>query len=203
VLLTPLTLLEAVNRLLEAIAETPVSSLESSSGDADVAAALRLLRWYSVALQSRGWHFNTEENVPLIRNMAGEIPLPTNCHKVDTMGVDQLVNVTQRGLRLYNLGTRSFVFDKDLVGRMVVMLDWDELPPHAREMITANAARKFQMDRLGDATRDERLANDVFMAQVQFNQAEADVGDHNIFTGSQDVLSIWAAGRDHSPLWIA
>lgn len=201
--LTPLTLTEAVNRMLEAIAESPISSLESSSGDADVASALRMLRWTSAQLQSRGWYFNTERNAPLIRNTAGEIPLPPNCHKVDTSGTFKSIEVTQRGTRLYNLDTRSYTFEQDLVGDMVVMLDWDELPPHARELIAARAARQFQMDRLGDKERDGKLAQQEAMANMQFTQAEADVADHNLFTDSQDVLSIWAAGRDHSPLWIA
>jgi hypothetical protein len=53
------TKLDAVNQMLEAVWESPVSTLEVS-GIASVALAKRVLDESLRSIQSRGWHFNTD-----------------------------------------------------------------------------------------------------------------------------------------------
>ena len=82
---TLMTELEAVNIMLGAIGESPVSSLDDPSL-VDVALAKSILDETNVALQTAGTHFNLEKNYPLTADTDGNINVPANCTKIDTVG---------------------------------------------------------------------------------------------------------------------
>ena len=76
--LTPQSELEAVNEILSSIGSNPVDSLENSL-DVDVLNAKRILSSVSREVQSRGWFFNTEDNITLLPDADdGLVPCPEN-----------------------------------------------------------------------------------------------------------------------------
>lgn len=186
--LTPTTELEAVNTILSVIGEAPISSLASGAAVADAVTARAVLSEVSRAVQSRGWHFNTDKELSLSpAAFTNEITLPSNCLRVDTVTEDFDVDVTQRGSRLYNRKTHTYEFTKSLKVDMVVLLPFEELPETARHYITVRAARVFQARTVGSDALYEFTALDEKDAFVALKRAEGITGDYNILTGNSTV----------------
>lgn len=188
---TPTTELEAVNSMLHAIGEAPVSTLESSDPlpvDADV--ALRILRETNRAVQTRGWHWNTEVDYPLALTVGGDINVPINTLACDTSGQDADVDVVLRGTRLYDREHHTYTFTKSLKVRLVLLLDFEELPEAARAYINMRAARRFQQGVLGSAVLAGYTEADEVMARALVLEAECESADFNALTGNLDALDI-------------
>jgi hypothetical protein len=193
-LTTTTTELEAVNVMLSAIGEAPVSNLNDSAL-IDATLAQSLINETSVELQTRGLHCNTEINFPITPNVNNEIQLPIGCVKVDTTGVSKDIDATQRGNRLYDRGERSFTsFNKTVHVDMTLLLDFDELPQHVKRYITVKAARRFQARFMGSETLAAFTAEDEREALIEFERTEAINEDSNLLTDSYDTYKIIARG---------
>lgn len=179
--LTPTTELMAVNAMLRAIGESPLNSLDDA-GVVDAVLAQQTLEYVSRNVQERGWHWNTLESLSLSRGYPdGEIVLPDNTLKVDTVGPDECLPSIQRGNRLFNKRTNSFTYDKAVVVDLVEFLPFDEIPQAARTYITCQAIRKFQQDRVGSDTLSNFQETDEKLAWQQLMAAESEALDATIF----------------------
>lgn len=178
---SPMTALESVNLMLLTIGEQPVNSLEGS-GVLEAEVAKDSLQDASRDVQSRGWHFNTEEQVTLPPDRDGYVYLPENCLRVDTVAYDKGVNVVQRGQRLYDKRNHTYKFTKPLILDMVVMLDFDELPQDARRYISIVAARRFQQRVAASPVLDSFTQQDELEARVTLYSSDAENADYNILT---------------------
>lgn len=187
--LTATTELEAVNTMLSCIGEAPVSTLEVS-GLVDVAIARSCLTEVNRSVQEHGWHFNQEDNYPLIRDNAGLIKLPPNVAKVDTMGIDADIDVVQRGTDLYNRTDHTFVFTKNLNVDIVFFLPWEQLPQSVRNYVCIRAARIFQTRQMGSQTKHKFSESEEFVALAALQRAEVNSGDFNMLSGSWSVAQI-------------
>jgi hypothetical protein len=189
--LTLTTELAAVNLMLGAIAESPVSTLEDS-GLADVATARAILSETSREVQARGWDFNSETNYPLPRDGDNYIPVPANVLRVDTTKEYREYDVVQRGFRLYDRKNHSYAFDKTLKVDIMFLLPFEELPEAARYYIAIRAARKFVDREQPSETGHRYTQEDEDTALVTLKEAEGDTGDYNMLSGSYSVASILA-----------
>lgn len=177
-----LTKLQAVNQMLAAISESPVSSLKSGSPDAVL--AIQWLDNISRQVQASGFWFNFESNYPLKPDVNCEIHLPRNTLSVDEMRSQTTqLDLVQRGDRLYDKTNRTYQFKADVVLQVdiILQLDFDELPNAAAEYIAARAARVFQDKIIGDATMTQSLRQDEQEAKAELRSAETANGDFNIF----------------------
>jgi len=195
-----LTKLEAVNMVLDAIGESPVSSLTSGLPDAEAAEAK--LDEVRVEILSRGWHQNIEKDVTLKRDANNEILLSNIYLRVDSTGGDKDVNVVQRysnGKRkLFNITKRQYTFDKDLVVDLIIDIPFDELTVELQNYIAARAARKFQESALGSASLDSFTVRAEAESWAGLQDAEAENEDNNIIKSSPHVS--YATYRFH-PSW--
>jgi len=193
-LVTPTSELEAVNIMLSAIGESPVSTLNNASL-VDVSLAQSILKETSVDIQSQGLHCNTEINYPLVPNVSGEVIVPNNCVRIDTTEASADVDVTQRGNRLYDRKERSFnSFSGTLYVEMVLLLDFSDLPQHVRRYATVKAARRFQARYVGSQTLGGFTEVDEREALVQFERAEKLNEDNNILSDNFDTYKILSRG---------
>jgi hypothetical protein len=177
----PMTKLEAVNQMLSAIGESPVNSLfQGTSADARI--AVQILDEVDRATQLMGWHFNTEKDFPLSRDVNNNINLSANVVRVD---VDNSfypgVDVVQRGSKLYDKKNHTFEFTQDLKGEIIVLLSFEELPEPARYYITTRASRIFQDRVVGSGDASRSLMNDEIQALVLLKEFDHDTGDHSVF----------------------
>lgn len=185
---TLLTKLDAVNMALEAIWESPVSTLEVS-GLASVATAKRILDETTVSVQSKGWAFNTEYDYPILRDSSLKMPVPLNTLRIDTMGVDNDIDVVQRGTYLYDRVNHTFIFTKTSLNcKLITLIQFEDMPQSARQYIAILAARTFKAKWQNEAP--SAASAEETLALTNFEDEEADVGDNNMFNDSWSVANI-------------
>src|SRR6056300_1551472 len=100
------TKLDAVNTMLSAIGEAPVSSLSSGLIEAEIAETI--LNTIDREVQSMGWHFNKELNKSFAQSTGGEIILPANILRADATLAPQSPDLVQRGLKMYDKKNHTF-----------------------------------------------------------------------------------------------
>lgn len=169
-LITPMTELDAINEMLGMIGEGPVNSLDDS-GILEVGIAKRTFNEVNRAVQAKGLWCNSEDNVKLVPDEDGTIPLPINT--MSFIPKYLYPRVSLRGNRLYNLETHSYTFDAPVEGRLVLLLPFEELSQATRQYITMRAARLFQKEVLGSDTLDKSSVEEEQKALVAFRAEEA------------------------------
>ena len=184
---TPTSELDAVNLMLSVIGESPISSLLDTAV-VDAVLAKQILSEVSRTVQSPGWHFNIEKKFPLIPDaITGEIKVPLNCIRVDTVYPDEDTDAVHRGTRLYDRRKHTYIFTKTLNVDMVVVLPFDELPETARHYVAVRASRVFQARVVGSEALYSFSAEDEKEARRSFKKAEGATADHNMLTDSWSV----------------
>ena len=181
--------LEAVNTLLEASDEAPVGAL-TLTGLYPLDKAKGILSETSRTVQGMGWAFNTEEAFPFTPDVDGHITLPGNLLKVDFDAAYQDITPVQRGTRLYDSQGHTYTFTKEVKGRAVFLLDWDDLPQAARHYITIRAARTMQGRSSISESTYRYSQDDEQAALIGLQEAETAVGDHNMLRDSWSVASV-------------
>lgn len=184
--LTPLTKLDAVNICLSAMGEPQVNSLDGVAVDAQMAASL--IDETSMTVQAIGWHWNREIHT-LSPNTNGEIVLPANTARVDTVNGSLPVDVVQRGPRLFDVANNTYQFTSPLEVEIFVVLDFEELPLLAKQYITIRAARILQQRLLGSDTLYKFVQADEQTAWIALQTDNAAITDANMLTDS------WSVGR--------
>lgn len=186
---TPTSELEAVNVMLGVIGETPVNSIEGS-GLNEVAVARSVLHEISRAVQTRGWWFNLDEEFELSPTVEGHIALPSNALSVDTSESQWDIDVVERGGKLWNRTTHSFIFDRSVKVDLISFLPFNELPEAARRFITIRAARTYQARMIGSESLDAFSVRDEQDAMTVLEARDANEADHNMLRGSYSVSNI-------------
>lgn len=186
------TELSAVNVLLRVIGEQPVQSIDPvESADAE-SARDTLLEW-SRSVQARGWHWNREAAYPLSPNSDGEVLLPANCSFVSKAYWDANggapCKFAERGRKLYNRETRSYVWERDVYVDMILQLEWEEMPEYARQAIIYKAAHDFQMRELTSSAVARVTEEDVSLAWATLEQREDEADTANAIKGNKFVQS--------------
>lgn len=188
--LMPMTELEAVNLMLDAIGESPINSLDGLQA-VDAIKARSMLTTVSRMVQETGWHFNTEPGIRLLPSVPSkEIRLPANCLKVDTIDASADVDVVERGGRLYDRRNQTYEFERGLTVKMVVYLPFDDLPSAARHYITLRAARQFQQGTVGSETLYRFTARDEALALAALRRASRQTGNPNMLRDSASVSRV-------------
>jgi hypothetical protein len=181
--LAPTTELEAVNEILAAIGETPVSTL-SGSLPIDASMALTRLRSRSRGLQMQGWSFNTDDEYTLAVDGDGKVPVPGSALRVDPVNTNDYV---VRGSFLYDRIEHTYVIDEAVDCDVIWMLPWDDIPEYARQYLFIGTARTFQDRMLGDESLHQYTAEDERIAWGVFLECEAQNADLNVLTDSYSV----------------
>lgn len=180
---TPLTELEAVNMMLDAIGEAPVSGLTGTAQTADVSNAQRILGNTLNEIQAKGWNFNRESNITLTPDGAGNLNVPTNYTrvKIDPDKGDTGADVVHRGTKLFDRKNRTYVFTKNHIISCIVLLPFDQIPECARRYITIRATRAFSDTTLGDQATHAYTKSNELEAKVLLDNEEGENIGHNIF----------------------
>lgn len=186
--LQPTSELEAVNHILATIGKRPVNSLNNQSPDA--ANAVNTLRACSREIQNYGWAFNTDKNLRLTPNVNGEIIVPVNTLRIDTVGQSVEQDVVLRGTKLYNRYTHSYQFDGPIFVDLVSGLDFTELPEAARRAITVRAGRLYQEQYLGSPALAGFTRRDEEWAMAALKKEESKIGDRNFLNSSWSVARV-------------
>lgn len=171
-----MTRLDAINQMLAAIGEAPVST--ESSQHPDVLVAANLLDRILEAEQEPGFWFNRERDITLsVDALTNEIRVPSNTLQVDA--VDETKQYVRRGEKLYDSDNSTFIFEDDVVCDLIVALDFIDLPISAQNYIASLGAYELQLSEVGDENKLTRLAQRLAVSRAAFKAACIKNGDYN------------------------
>jgi len=167
------TTLDVVNSCLATLGEKPLNTL--AEPHTFRAPAQTALRDANKRIQAPGWWFNIEAMTMTPAPLTGQMQLPGDCIKWQS-GVrssDTLIRsqakpwIVQRGTRLYDTRTHSYVMTEDVTGEIVRLVAFDELPPVMSDYIAAEAVLKFQSNFDADNSRRQELTQAWTIARME------------------------------------
>lgn len=196
--LSPMTDLDAVNRMLESIGQAPVNTL-LTTGIGDVAKATRQLQSVTREIQSVGYSWNSDENFELTPDETdSSIVLPNGAMEVDatepTRNVVIRLHPERNVLALYDLDEQTFEFTEPLAVNVIWAYEFNDLPQVARAYIATSAARRFQAQTVSSTILDRFNQEDVDLAFINLQRSERRVRDTNSFRKSP-ALQKWTKRR--------
>lgn len=163
--------LDVVNECLGTLGETPIAAL--TEYHEFKSSVLRILNKENTSLQAPGWWFNTEA-IELVPNPSNEIVLPTDCLKW-TSGVrtkDTLIRgvakpwIVKRGSRLYDTRTQSYTLTGSVVGEIIRLLPFEDLPIVVNDYVAASTVLKFQSSYDSDNGKRNELSSTFATART-------------------------------------
>lgn len=184
-----LTELQVVNSMLSAAGLAPVNSEDSLHPN--YLKASGTLNIISNQVQNLGLWFNTTYPT-LALSTTGEIILPQNTLHCDP--TDSTVNAAKRGNRLYNLDAQSYIHTAAVEVKLVLELDFDELPSSAQQYIRAVGRHEYYLDEDGTNPKLDRLDSARKEAWTQLYREHLRNRDTNYFDGP-NVANNYARGR--------
>ncbi len=168
---TPTTKLEALNLMLQAVGESPVSNYDDATTE-DAESAKKKLDEVMLEVQAYGYKWNTERSFPLTRDTDGFIDVPTNTLSI-IFRTDSSVDPVLRGTRVYDRKSFGYVFTQNLEADIILLLDFEEMPQTARNYVTARATRKFEDVSFGNSEQHRSNSQNELDALVLFKSENA------------------------------
>ena len=173
--------LAAVNDILAAIGEPPVSTLEGDS-NADVASARRILNKINRQIQSRGYTFNIEENSQLIPDVFNRL-IPYMSDYLSILSSGGATAYVNRGGYVYDRTTNTDKFDGPITVTIIKLREYYEMPECFQHLIVTKAARRFNNSFFGAPEIDAVLAEEEQEAKIACAEYELDFGNFNMLDG--------------------
>jgi hypothetical protein len=172
--------LGAINDMLAAIGESPVSSLEGDP-NADVANCRRILNQVNREIQSRGWTFNIEEAASLLPNaLTGLIDYLPSYLRMTTSGGTAYIN---RAGYVYDRTTKTDIFTDPIEVDLIRLKQYGEMPECFRSYIVAKASRRFNIRFFGAGEIEGSLQEQEADAWQAIQEYELDFGGFNMLDG--------------------
>ena len=177
------TKLEAVNTMISVIGEAPINTLTGVSLPISAIQAQAALEETSRAIQSEGWHCNTEHEYELTPDaVTKKITLPQNTLKFD---LDPLlytsVDPVQRGLKLYDRNNHTEQWDSSVKGTITFELEFEDLPEQIRHYVAVKAARVFANRFIGTREIEGFTLRDEVEAKARAIDSDSENADRTIF----------------------
>lgn len=173
-------LVDAINTIITATGSLPVSN--PNTPHPGVIKAKNLLARLTKVVQSRGWWFNTEYNMPFLPNTDGTVTLPPNTLMCDPSKAD--TSVAWREGKLYNLETRSFQFPigAEICVDVVLELSLEALPYTAYNYIVHYAKHEFLVNQHTEKTKTDNAKEEKTAMYNTLYAAELFNLDTNIYS---------------------
>ena len=179
--------LNAVNDMLAAIGESPVSSLEGDP-NADVANCRRILSQVNREVQSKGWTFNIEEGSELLPDaFSNLIEYMPDYLRMTTSGGTLYIN---RGGFVYDRTAKTDIFTTAIQVDLIRLKPLSEMPECFRSYIVAKASRRFNIRFFGAGEIEGSLQDQENEAWAAIQEYELDFGGFNMITGDSFVGGI-------------
>jgi len=178
------TELSAVNAILGAIGQSPVTSIDKNNPE--IGFIYNILRDSNVDLQAEGWHFNTEKHVTYTPDSTtGKISIGNDILKMDiTDGwVDRTHDVVKRNGFLYDKQSHS----DDFSGHTTIDLDivklisFADLPEVFKRYIIYRSSVRAATQLIGNPQLAGLLSQQEALARASCQEYECNQGNHSMF----------------------
>lgn len=166
-----MTKLEAVNELLEAIKEWPVSTLDTG-GTSTAAIAESTLDRELKRVLSYGWHENTDLT-ELTPDGSNEITLPSGTLSIRTTNGDYNKDLAIVDSKLYDRVNETSEFTETITLAVVVSKDLADLSVELSELVVKTAAVIFQRRLVGGKEQDAYLRQELAQASMRARRRDA------------------------------
>jgi len=189
------TELSAVNNILGAIGQAPITTLGTVSetdgisayDNPEIAFIYNLLRDANVDTQAEGWHFNTEYNVKFSPDATtkkiaiGDDVLSMDFHNNYTKRTHDLVR--RNGYLYDKMSTKDNKdeFDSDIHLDIVKVYNFEDLPIVFRRFITYRASAAAATQLVANPNLVRLLTNQASLARAALQEYECNQGDHSMF----------------------
>ena len=178
------TELSAVNAILGAIGQSPVTSLVFTNPE--ISFIYNLLRDANVDVQNEGWHFNTERHVKYTPDSNGKIAIGNDILKMDVTDgwTKRNYDVVKRNGNLYDKldhtddwSELSDGIDLDIVR----LLTFENLPSTFTRYIIAKASVRAATQLVGNPQLVQLLAQQEALSRATVMEYECNQGNHTMF----------------------
>jgi len=173
--------LPAVNQILAACGQAPVTSLDQTNPD--VAIAYDTLLETSREVQSEGWSFNKEAHYPMTPDSNNEIKIPNNVLQIDlSISSASDKNAIRKDGKLYDKEHHTSQWTDGAVDCDITWLfDWVDLPRPIQDYITCRAATKTSSRIVGDQSQYQMLQQNEAYMRAMALEYETNQGDYSFF----------------------
>ena len=186
------TELSAVNAILGAIGQSPVTSINKTNPE--IGFIYNLLRDANVDLQSEGWHFNTERHVKYTPQDVGgikKIAIGNDILKMDvTDGWSKRnYDVVKRNGYLYDKYDHTDDWDELTDGidlDIVKLISYEDLPEVFKRYIIYKAAVRAATQLVGNPQLAQLLAQQEALSRAAIMEYECNQGNHTMFGLPED-----------------
>ena len=192
------TELSAVNSILGAIGQAPITQLKDPSTGAitnanpEIQFIYNLLRDATVDVQSEGWHFNRERHVPFNKDsITNKIAISDDIIKIDLPDnwSRRHYNFVRRGGFLYDKMTHTDVFT-DMAATIeldvIRLYPFEDLPPVFKRFITYRASRSAATQLVANPQLVQLLGTQEAIARASLMEYECNQGNHSMFGFEDD-----------------
>ena len=175
------TELSAVNNILGAIGQSPITTINFDNPEISV--IYNLLRDANVDTQAEGWHFNREEHVTFSPDSNKNIIIGNDILSIDFHDnyAKRTNNLVRRNGKLYNKQTHSDEFDGDIDLDVVRLYPFEDLPIIFRRYITYKAARVAATQLVANPQLVRLLAVQEEQARGALQEYECNQADYSMF----------------------
>ena len=179
-----LTEIDAINEVLAAIGQAPVTTLDQTNPDVSI--IQQTLSSVSREVQSEGWHFNKENNYELVPDTNKEILIPANYLQIDLNRQDNgSRDVVRRNGKLYDKWkeprSEATKFDEKIRADIVWYLEWTDLPAPIQDYIVARTATVSSTRLVGDSTQYQMLQQREQNSRANALEYDCNQGDYTYF----------------------
>tara|TARA_R100000278_G_scaffold116030_1_gene95247 strand:+ start:1677 stop:2294 length:618 start_codon:yes stop_codon:yes gene_type:complete len=182
------TELSAVNSILGAIGQSPVTSIVKENPE--VGFIYNLLRDSNVDLQNEGWHFNTERHVEYTPDVNGKIAVGNDILRMDTTDgwVDRTHDVVKRNGFLYDKYNHTDDFSDHTTIKLdiVKLIAFEDIPSVFQRYIIYKASRMAATQLVANAQLVQLLTLQEQQARATCQEYECNQGNHNMFGLPED-----------------
>ena len=176
------TELSAVNSILGAIGQSPVTTLNYENPE--VGFIYDILTEVNKDVQNEGWIFNTEYNVEKQPEATTKyITIPANVLRYDIHGdhEDRSRNLVRRNGRLYDLVKHTDVFTADISLDITYLWEFEDIPAPFKRYITYRAAGRAATQLVSNPQLVQLLQQQEGQARSVCMEYECNQGDHSFF----------------------
>ena len=184
------TELSAVNSILGAIGQSPVTNLNlSGNTNPEISFIYNILTEVNKDVQNEGWHFNTEYHVKVTPDPTTKhVTLPVNTLRYTLH--DGLTNKNQdlvvRDGKLYDLVDHTNEFDNDLYLDIVSLYNFEDLPNVFQRYITYRAGVRAAAQLVSNVNLAKLLGQEEAKSRAACMEYECDMGNPSFFGTPHD-----------------
>ena len=178
------TELSAVNSILGAIGQSPVTALNFQNPE--IAFVYNLLTEVNKDVQNEGWIFNVEKHLPVPRQNK-RIIIPANVLRYDLSenqiyrSQDLVRRVQNNVVYLYDTVNHTYEFENDVELDVVYLWPFEDLPSAFKRYIVSKASVRAATQLVNNPQLAQLLQQQEAMNRASCMEYECNQGDHSYF----------------------